>query len=67
MAFLADRAKKAHASVAKLEALLLREPDNRAIQINLRGMRKHALQISKEMERLAAANLIDDGHGTEDR
>jgi hypothetical protein len=58
-AYVADRAKKAHASVAKLESLLLREPDNRAVQINLKGMMKRALQASEELERLAAVNRIE--------
>ena len=58
-AFVAERAKKAHASVAKLEALLLREPKNRAVQINLKGMQKRAQQASEELEYLAAINRVE--------
>lgn len=58
-AYVADRAKKAFASVSKLEAMLLREPESRAIQMNLSGMRKMAAQARTDMENLARQNFIE--------
>ena len=57
--YVADRAKKAFASISKLESLLQKEPDNRAALVNLSGMRRMAAEANAEMERLAQINQID--------
>lgn len=58
-AFVAERAKKAFASVARLESELARNPEDRAILINLSAMRRLAEQARLELERLAVANHIE--------
>lgn len=66
-AYVDECARKAHASVAKLESLLLREPHNRAAEINLKGMMKRAQQVSEELERLSAINHIEVGPSVDRR
>ena len=58
-AFVADRAKKVFASVSRLENRLAERPSDRAVQINLSAMRKQALQVQEELERLAALNQME--------
>ncbi len=58
-AFVADRAKKVFASVSRLESRLAERPSDRAVQINLSAMRKLAIQVREEMERLAALNQME--------
>jgi len=58
-AFVAERAKKAFASVARLESALARDPNDHAISVNLASMRRFAEQARLEMERLAAVNQIE--------
>lgn len=58
-AYVADRAKKAFASVARLESAIQRNPKDRAAAINLASMRRLAEQATAEMERLAALNHIE--------
>lgn len=58
-AYVADRAKKAFASVSKIEAALQRAPDDVALQINLRSMKRVADRALDELEKLAALNFIE--------
>lgn len=58
-AFVAERAKKAFASVARLEQRLQRNPLDRITLVNLSAMRKMAQQARDEMERLAGINQIE--------
>jgi hypothetical protein len=58
-AFVADRAKKAFASVARLESALMQKPHDRALSTNLASMRRLADQARTELERLAAFNQIE--------
>jgi hypothetical protein len=58
-AYVADRAKKAFASVARLENALARKPDDRATSINLASMKRMAEQARKDLMRLAEANRIE--------
>ncbi|MBZ9726815.1 hypothetical protein LB554_23005 [Mesorhizobium sp. CO1-1-11] len=57
--YVADRAKKAHASVSRLEAALQRAPQDRGLQINLASMRRLAEQARSDLNRLAAINHIE--------
>ncbi|MCG8271554.1 hypothetical protein MIC97_08570 [Aquamicrobium sp. NLF2-7] len=57
--YVADRAKKAYASVSRLEAALQREPENRGLQVNLASMRRLAEQARSDLNRLAALNHIE--------
>lgn len=58
-AFVAERAKKTFASVARLESRFESNPDDRATEVNLAAMRKMAAQAREELERLAAINHIE--------
>jgi len=58
-AYVADRAKKAFASVARLEGALARKPSDRGLSINLASMRRMAEQARLELERLAEVNNIE--------
>lgn len=58
-AFVAERAKKAFASVARLELALAQNPDDKGIAINLSSMRRVAEQARVELERLAQINCIE--------
>lgn len=58
-AFVAERAKKAFASVAALESALVDRPQDRALLINLASMRRFADQARAELERLAEVNHIE--------
>jgi hypothetical protein len=57
--YVADRAKKAYASVSQLEAALQRAPENRGLQINLTSMRRLADQARQELLDLARLNQIE--------
>lgn len=57
--YVSDRAKKAFATVARLEGECARSPGNRALSINLASMRRVAEQARLELERLAAYNQIE--------
>lgn len=58
-AYVADRARKAFASVAKLEAALARSPNDIALQINYRSMKRVANRAQEELESLSASNFIE--------
>ena len=58
-AYVADRAKRANASIAALERALLSNPDNQAAKINLAAMRKLARQSEAELEDLASKNAVE--------
>lgn len=58
-AFVADRARKAFSSVARLERALEQRPSDRSIQTNLSAMRKLADQAQAELMRLAEINRIE--------
>ena len=58
-AYVADRARKAFASVARLESELQSRPKDVGLSINLASMRRMAEQARSEMERLAALNKIE--------
>lgn len=58
-AYVADRAKKAFASVAQLESALERKPGDRALSMNLASMRRMAEQANADMLRLAEINKIE--------
>ncbi|MHA6685361.1 hypothetical protein [Mesorhizobium sp. A556] len=58
-AFVADRARKAFSSVARLERALEKTPGDRGIQTNLLAMRKLADQAQNELLRLAEINKIE--------
>lgn len=58
-AYVADRAKRAFASVARLENELVKRPGDRSLSINLTSMRRLAQQAQIEMERLAEMNQIE--------
>lgn len=58
-AFVAERARKAFSSVARLERALERSPGDRGIQTSLAAMRKLAEKAEKEMLRLAEVNRIE--------
>jgi hypothetical protein len=58
-AFVADRAKKVFASVARLEQVLEENPNDRATELNLMAMRKLAAQARDELELLAKYNRIE--------
>lgn len=57
--YVVDRAKKAFDAVAKLEAELQRQPDNRALQVNLVSQRRLAERAKEELDHLAALNVIE--------
>lgn len=57
--YVADRAKKAFASVSRLEAALQRAPNNRGLQVNLASMRRLADDSRAELLRLAEINHIE--------
>lgn len=58
-AYVADRAKKAFASVARLESALVHKPEDRALSMNLTSMRRMAERAHEELVRLAEANQIE--------
>lgn len=58
-AYVADKAKKAFASLSSLERAVARAPSDKGLQINLMSVRRFAEQARQEMERLAALNFID--------
>lgn len=58
-AYVADRAKKAFASVARLENALAMNPGDRGLSINLTSMRRAAEEARKELARLAEINKIE--------
>ena len=58
-AFVADRARKAFASLSKLESAVERNPEDVSLQINLSSMRRVAAQARAELERLSAINHIE--------
>jgi hypothetical protein len=57
--FVADRAKRAYASVARIESDLMRAPGDQGLMTNLSSMRRVAERARDELERIAAANSIE--------
>jgi hypothetical protein len=58
-AYVADRARRAFSSVARIESALLRRPDDKGLQLNLISMRRLAESARNEMLRIAALNQIE--------
>ncbi|MBJ6124777.1 hypothetical protein [Microvirga splendida] len=58
-AFVADRARRAFASVARLESALARAPEDSSIQINLAAKRKLARQAQEQLYVVAERNQIE--------
>lgn len=58
-AFVADRAKKAFASLARMEDAVARDPKDRAAAFNLVSVRRAAERARADFERLAEINRIE--------
>lgn len=59
IASVVERARKDFASVAQIEALLARDPNNRALQLNLSAMSKSARQSREQLDAYSQQAYID--------